>query len=171
MKTMDDAIQGLCVRDIMHSDVVSVRDVQSVQDVAEILTKKGIHGVPVVDEEGAVIGIVTESDFFMKDRATLHIPSFMDIMQKTMVAKALGDVDRSTIDRILSARVKDIMTAECMTVYEGTPLHDLLQIFATTHFKTVPVVDDRRRLTGVVTLTDMVTTITPMPERPQGSED
>lgn len=158
---MDEAISGLCVRDIMCRDVVSVRDIQSIQDVADVLTKRGIHGVPVVDAEDLVIGIVTESDFFMKDRATLHIPSFMDIMQKTMVAKALGDVDRVTIDRILSARVHDIMTKECMTVYEGTPLRDLLQIFATTHFKTVPVVDDRRQLAGVVTLTDMITAITP----------
>jgi CBS-domain-containing membrane protein len=149
----------------MKSEVISVRSDQSVQDVAELLMRNGIHGVPVVDGDMVVVGIVTESDFFMKDRATLHIPSFMDIMQKTMVAKALGDTDRATIDRILSARVKDIMTAECMTVYEGTPLHDLLQIFATTHFKTIPVVDDRRRLVGVVTLTDMLTAITPTEKR------
>jgi predicted transcriptional regulator len=162
---MDEAIAGHNVRDVMKSEVISVRSDQSVQDVAELLMRNGIHGVPVVDGDMVVVGIVTESDFFMKDRATLHIPSFMDIMQKTMVAKALGDTDRATIDRILSARVKDIMTAECMTVYEGTPLHDLLQIFATTHFKTIPVVDDRRRLVGVVTLTDMLTAITPTEKR------
>ncbi len=162
---MDEAIAGHSVRDVMKSEAISVRSDQSVQDVAELLMRNGIHGVPVVDGDMVVVGIVTESDFFMKDRATLHIPSFMDIMQKTMVAKALGDADRATIDHILSARVKDIMTVECMTVYEGTPLHDLLQIFATTHFKTIPVVDDRRRLVGVVTLTDMLTAITPTAKR------
>ncbi|MGB4943371.1 MAG: CBS domain-containing protein, partial [Candidatus Moraniibacteriota bacterium] len=120
----------------MRSEVVSVAPDQLVQDVADVLMKRSIHGVPVIDAEDKVVGIVTESDFFMKDRATLHIPSFMDIMQKTMVAKALGDADRAIIERILSARVKDIMTSECLTVYEVTPLQDLLQIFATTHYKT-----------------------------------
>ncbi|MFZ1654680.1 MAG: CBS domain-containing protein [Candidatus Moraniibacteriota bacterium] len=145
----------------MRSEVVSVAPDQLVQDVADVLMKRSIHGVPVIDAEDKVVGIVTESDFFMKDRATLHIPSFMDIMQKTMVAKALGDADRAIIERILSARVKDIMTSECLTVYEVTPLQDLLQIFATTHYKTVPVVDGSRRLVGVVTVTDMLSAITP----------
>lgn len=166
---MDEAIAGKCVRDIMRHDVVSVASDQTIQDVAEALTKRSIHGVPVIDRDSTVVGIVTESDFFMKDRASLHIPSFMDIMQKTMVAKALGDTDRATIDRVLSARVRDIMTAECMTVYEGTPLHDLLQIFATTHFKTIPVVDDQRRLVGVVTVMDMLTAITPPVGRVSGA--
>lgn len=69
---MDEAIAGKCVRDIMRHDVVSVASDQTIQDVAEALTKRSIHGVPVIDRDSTVVGIVTESDFFMKDRASWH---------------------------------------------------------------------------------------------------
>ncbi len=154
-----DGIRDLSVRDVMQSEVVSVGPEQKVQEVAAALMKKNIHGIPVVDRDNRVVGIVTESDFFMKDRVVLHIPSFMDIIQKTMVAKALGDADRMVMERILSAQVRDIMTAECTTVPETASLRDLLKILSSTHYKTIPVIDDDYHLIGVVTAMDVLTAI------------
>ncbi|MDD5084315.1 MAG: CBS domain-containing protein [Candidatus Moranbacteria bacterium] len=140
--------------DIMRRDVVSVTPDKGIQFVADALMQHNIHGVPVVDDDQRVVGIITESDFFMKDSTFLHLPSFIDTMQKVLTVEVLNQEDRDTIEKIASAQAKDIMTAGCVTVYEGTRLSDLIEIFATTHYKTLPVIGADNRLIGILTLVD-----------------
>ncbi|HET8556558.1 MAG TPA: CBS domain-containing protein, partial [Gaiellaceae bacterium] len=56
------------VKDVMTSDVVTVRPDTSLKDVATILTERRISGVPVVDEGGKVVGVVSEGDILFKER-------------------------------------------------------------------------------------------------------
>lgn len=144
------------VGDVMQKEVVSVLPDEAIQSVAELLMKRDIHAVPVVDADRHVVGIITETDFFLKDQTTLHLPSFIDAMRKTLATEELNDMDRVAIERVVSAQAKDIMTAKCVTVYEGASLEDLLMIFVETHYKSIPVVSPDDKLIGIVTLIDVL---------------
>ncbi|MEI8103748.1 MAG: CBS domain-containing protein [Candidatus Moraniibacteriota bacterium] len=147
---------GQLVRDIMKGDVITVSPEEGIQTIADTLMKRNIHAVPVVDSNRYVVGMITESDFFLRDRIPLHLPSFIDTIQKTLTEEILNDADRAIVEKIVSAQARDIMTTECVTVYGDTSLHDLLRIFLETHYKTIPVVDASHRLIGIVTLVDIL---------------
>jgi CBS domain-containing protein len=65
-------------RDIMTRKVYTISPEASVQEVAQLLSGKGISGVPVIDEAGKIIGIVTEADIIATvDRADLRVADIM----------------------------------------------------------------------------------------------
>ncbi|KKP84254.1 MAG: CBS domain containing protein, partial [Candidatus Moranbacteria bacterium GW2011_GWF1_35_5] len=70
------------VKDIMTKDVMFVFDHTTVNNVADILTKERIHGVPVVDKDRKVIGIVTETNFFAKVDGDLYLSKFVKTIKK-----------------------------------------------------------------------------------------
>ena len=67
------------VSDIMTKDVVTVTPQTSLRELAQILSSRNINGVPVVDDQGAVLGVVCEADLVNQNRP-LHIPTFFVIL-------------------------------------------------------------------------------------------
>src|SRR3954464_14986435 len=64
----------------MDADPVSVRPDASVEEVARVLGEHELHGVPVVEEDGSVVGIVTENDLAIgDDEGDLHIPAYIEL--------------------------------------------------------------------------------------------
>ena len=60
--------------DVMTRDVITVGPQTTLRDLAKILSEKGINGVPVVDKDGKVIGVICESDL-VKQNSPIHIPT------------------------------------------------------------------------------------------------
>ncbi len=144
------------VSDIMTKDVVAVSPDDLVSDIARLLTAQKIHGVPVVDKSGRVLGIITETDFFTKGNDGLYIPSFIDLMQKNKLFKAAPLRKRGELKKILKASAKDIMTKGCITINPDADVKDLLKLLRDKNLHTVPVVDNSGVLCGIVTLADMI---------------
>lgn len=144
------------VGQIMRRSVISVLPETDIQDVADELLKKHIHAVPVVDGENKVRGIVTESDFFIREKTMLHLPSLAKLLKKLAVSPSMGDGERKAIEKIMKAKAEDIMTAPCVTVREDTTFGELLTLFSEKRLKTVPVVDADQKLVGIVALVDLL---------------
>jgi CBS domain-containing protein len=71
---------ALTVRDVMDADPVSVTPEAPVQDVVRLLREHELAGVPVVNEGGRPIGIITENDLVMVgDEGDLHLPHFIEL--------------------------------------------------------------------------------------------
>jgi CBS-domain-containing membrane protein len=66
----------LKAKDIMTKDIITVKPATTIEDLARILIKHQISGTPVVDEDGNLIGIVTENDLISKNKK-LHIPTIL----------------------------------------------------------------------------------------------
>jgi predicted transcriptional regulator len=66
------------VRDIMSSPPIAVRPDATVRELAQIMADNNISGVPVVDEEGFLLGMVSEEDLILQD-AELHFPHYLQI--------------------------------------------------------------------------------------------
>jgi len=145
------------ITDIMTKKVISIGPSVGIKEVSNLLMKHKIHGVPVIDEEKHVLGIITETDFFIKDEVDIYLPSYIDILQKTKILKAATQSkDRKLHQDLLKVTAKDIMTKKVVTIDENKPIKELYKLFKRKKLFTFPVVNEENMLTGIVTLVDII---------------
>ncbi len=121
-------------REIMTSNPVSCRADDSIVSVADTMRKEDIGSLPVVDPgQQRLIGMVTDRDIVVK------------------VVAAGGDVR--------SAKVKDAMTPNPVSVREDDDMDEAVQVMAQRQIRRVPVVDATGKLTGIVSQADIATRV------------
>lgn len=140
--------------DVMTTNVITVSPDTSVQDLAALLAQNGISGVPVVDLDNRLLGIVSEGDLLHRaetgterrtePRRSRWFDSFAsDESQAHDYVKAHG------------RKVSDIMTRDVVTVAETTGLDEIADLLETRRIRRVPVVRDGT-LTGIVSRANLV---------------
>jgi CBS domain-containing protein len=133
------------IREVMHEDLVVAHPEDLPEEVARLIAKYSLMALPVVDDGGHVIGIVSEADLLPKEE-------FRD-----------SDPDRYTQLRRLSDLAKagsltaeELMTAPALTVEAGATLAQAARTMARARVKRLPVVDGTGRLGGVVSRADLL---------------
>jgi len=143
------------VQDIMTKDVITVTEDTPVFKVAENLFDKGLTGMPVVDDEKHVVGIITEYDLMSREEH-IHIPSYMKLWGQFKLAGNKKHEIKHEIDKILHLKAEDIMTRPVVTVSGDTQVAEAARIFADEHINPLPVVDENGVLVGIVSRADVV---------------
>jgi CBS domain-containing protein len=140
----------MLVKQIMTKDVVSVSPDSSVRDLARLLIERRISGVPVVDAEQRVVGIVSEGDLLFRAETGARRP------RARWLSIFVGDGE-SAADFIKShaRRVSDLMTRDVVSVSEDATVSEVAGILAERHVKRLPVLRDGR-LVGIVSRADLV---------------
>ena len=132
----------MLVRDVMSRPAVTVRADASLKEATTLLDVRSLTTLPVVDSEGRVLGIVSEADLItgMVPRDTrLHmVPSATET--HTLPPGSVGEV----------------MNLHPMTVNEDTDLAEAADLMTTTGVKSLPVLDHRRHVVGVVSRRDVI---------------
>jgi len=142
------------VKDIMNADVISVSIDSNVNEAANILVEKKIHGVPVVDENKKIIGIVTETNFFAKVDGDFYLSQFVKNVKKSK----LPDVDDLNKNSKITSETKvgEIMTKNCVFVDPEMDTDELFSVFRKYGFHTIPVADSSGILCGIVSIADII---------------
>jgi CBS domain-containing protein len=146
------------IEDIMVRDVISVTADMPVSKVADIIFQNRFHGVPVI-ENGKVVGIITENDFFIKGFGDLYLPSYLKFLEENGMAEKLPEADREKIIKLISAKARDIMSADCLTFDPEADIQEMIETVKKTKFTTFPVTDGEKKLVGIVTIADVIGTI------------
>lgn len=147
---MGDEIRAM---DIMTRDVITVKKDHTVNQVIEILMNKNISGVPVVNDEGEVIGIVTEGDLIYRSKK-LEIPRYFTILDSYIFLDNTKKMEEQ-IRKMVGYRVEDIMTKDVIIVEEEDTLEDIATIMTKKNVNRVPVVKNGK-LVGIVTRRDII---------------
>lgn len=136
------------VRDVMTKEVTTVSPDMSLKDVASILIDKGISGLPVVDADGTLLGVVSEADILAKERDPAGVN-----------AGWLGwllDPQGPAAQLKLEARTaREAMTSPATTITPERPVYVAATEMIEQGFNRLPVVDDGK-LVGIVTRADLV---------------
>lgn len=135
--------------DIMTGEVLSVKRKTALTEVAKLMAEKGISGVPVIEDDRKVAGVISEKDFLSRMGAR-NTKTFMGV-----VAKCLGGNGCVALS-IRAKNAEDIMTAPAVTVNVDAPLVDITTLFKERKINRVPVVDREGRLVGIVSREDIV---------------
>lgn len=142
--------------DIMTPKVITVSPETSVVELAKILTAFNLSGVPVVDEQGTIVGIVTESDLIDQNKK-IHIPTVVTILDSFLYLES-PDKMKNEMKKMAGSTVGDICTREVVTVAPDCSLEDLATIMAEQHIHTLPVVL-ADKLVGIIGKKDIIKTL------------
>ena len=138
-------------RDVMKSPVITVGKTATVREVANILLKKRISAVPVVDNALKVVGIVTESDLMHRAEAGTERPYSWWLRFLTDDATIAADYVKSH-----AAKVQDVMTSDVVTAAPETPLHEIATLLEKRRIKRVPIVNKDGNLVGIVSRANLI---------------
>lgn len=139
----------------MTVNVISVGPEDDLSSIAQILTKKRIHGVPVVDK-GKVVGIITETDFFAKDESGNYLPTCIAYLKKSKKEKEKDENSKREAEKLLGLKAKDIMTCPCKTALPSMQITEVVDSFKKTGFTTLPVTNEKGELVGIITTADLI---------------
>jgi len=140
----------LKVRDVMTHSVVSVYRSTPLKEVAQTLVDNEISGIPVVDVDGAVLGVVSEADLLVKEQGA-------DAIRHRPLARFLGESrdSRAQLVKLRAIFAEEAMTAPAITITSDRPIHEAGAIMSSRHINRLPVVDDGR-LVGIISRADLV---------------
>jgi CBS domain-containing protein len=144
------------VRDIMDPDPPTVRPDSPVEEVVRTLRDHELPGVPVVDDEGKVVGIVTESDLVLPDdEGDLHIPHYINLFGGTIFLEPLSRFE-DRLRKAFASKAGDMMTRDPDVVRPDTTVQEAARLIHESGHNRLPVVDEDGRLVGVVTRVDVL---------------
>ena len=134
----------------MARDVVSVPPDASVREIASLMLERRISGVPVVDAEGQVLGVVSEGDLIRRPEIET------DRADRGWLSIFVSDEERAR-DFVKShgRRAREVMTRPAVCVAPQTPLDEAVRIMERHHIKRLPVIE-QGRLVGLMTRADLV---------------
>jgi len=140
--------------DVMTPDVITVDSDTTVQALARLLSERGISGVPVVDRDKRLVGIVSEGDLL--HRAETGTERRTEHRRSCWLDKIASDEDLAReYVKAHGRKVKDVMTANVVAVAETTELADVAMLLDTKRIKRVPVVRDGQ-LVGIISRANLV---------------
>ena len=149
--------------DIMTVNVVTVDPETSVQEIATLLSERGISGVPVVDKERRLVGMISEGDLMRRvETGTELRRSWWLEMLSTNTELA------SEYVKTRGRRARHVMTRGVVSIAEATPLAEIADLLERHRIKRVPVVSNGV-LVGIVSRANLVRALASGGSQPAGS--
>lgn len=150
---------GATAKDVMTTAVYTVGPETSLEEIARLLAEHDISGVPVVDEAGLLIGIVSESDLIDEHRREAKIPRVALFGVFPIADEILIEAARHG----MTLPARDPMGRKVVTATEETTVHELADLMATHEVSRIPILRDGR-LVGIVCRADLVRALAEGPE-------
>lgn len=142
------------VADIMERDVVTIGPDATVHDLVLLLQAKDLGGVPVVEGDGRLVGIVTEGDLVIED-ADVRLPHYFGLFGNLVYLGGQKKFEER-LNKMVGNAVRDVMTTEVVTVTADEPVRAAANIMVDKKVNRVPVVDDEGHLIGIVARHDII---------------
>lgn len=140
--------------DLMNPDVPTVTSDDDARTAIDLLSKTDLGAIPVVDGEGNVIGIVSESDLILsEEESDLHLPHYLNIMGGIVFVGSMKGFEER-LDKAFAIKVSELMTADPVVARDYEAADRVAKKIADSHHNHLPVVDADGRLKGMVTRAD-----------------
>ncbi len=143
-------------REIMTTDIVTVKKETTIRELAELFTTRRIGSIPVVDDDGNLIGIVSESDLIEQDR-NFHIPTVISLFDWIIYLESEKKFEKE-LKKMTGQTVGDIYMEEVETISPDTPINDIADKMSKLKIHSLPVVEGKKIL-GVVSRIDLIRTM------------
>ena len=146
----------LKVKDIMTREVKTVSPETEIAQAAKLLLSERINGVPVVNKNGEVVGILCQSDLIAQQKS-IPIPSLFTLLDGYIPLTLLSRLDKE-VEKIAATKVNHAMTPDPTTVNSETDIDKVAALMVEKNYHTLPVVDDGK-LVGIVGKEDVLKTL------------
>jgi CBS domain-containing protein len=144
------------VADIMDRDAPSVTLDATVEEVVELFKEQDVPAVPVLNDGGRCVGIVTEKDLVIADeQGDLHIPHYIELFSGLVFFPPELRHFEQRLKKASATRVRDLMSEPPVTVEPTTTIHQAAHIIVERGHSRLPVVEHGRYV-GLVTRSDVL---------------
>ncbi|MEW5959151.1 MAG: CBS domain-containing protein [Chloroflexota bacterium] len=141
------------VGDIMTTAVVKVRPDTRVDQIARLMADHDISGLPVVDDNDRVLGVVTELDMIVRN-TRFKVPNFIMILDSIIYLETPQHF-RERLEHMLGVTAKEIMSKPAVTITPEATIEELARLMVERRMNPIPVVADER-LVGIISRFDII---------------
>lgn len=142
---------SLKAKDIMTREVITIRKGSSVEEALKIMACNGVSGLPVVDSDGLLVGIITESDLLLKGQVA---PSDKRASRNSLFAPHADGIAEA-YRRAQSTLVEEAMTRKVLTFMEDSLVADIAREMIEHAVNRIPIIRDGR-VVGIVSRRDVI---------------
>jgi len=146
-------------KDIMTRDVITVGADTEIIQAAKLMLDNHLSGLPVVDDEGRVWGIICQSDLIAQQKK-IRLPSFFVLLDSMIPLSSQKNIEKE-VKKMAAFKVSDAMTPDPITVDPETSLEDVATLMVKHNIHTLPVTE-QGRLVGIIGKEDILRTLTPV---------
>ena len=147
------------VRDIMGSEPVSVTVADSVETVLQVMRDHDLSGVPVTNEGGRCVGIITEADLVLSQEGEdFHLPHYFQLFGGVVFLERWSHFEERA-RKAFASTAEDMMTPDPITIEPDASVDEAAHLIASKKHNRLPVIE-HGRLVGVVTRVDVLDGLT-----------
>lgn len=144
------------VNDIMTKEIIHTTLETPVVEAATTLLKNNFDGLPVIDKENNLVGILTDHDLIIKE-SSIHLPTFINLFNKLDFYKKDQVLLKYNLKRILWTKVRDLMNPKPLTVKNYISSEEIIKVFKENpRVNPILVLDSNKKLVGVVSKSDLI---------------
>ncbi|ACV25202.1 CBS domain-containing protein [Methanocaldococcus fervens] len=150
----------MLIKDVMKKPIVVYED-DDLEDVIKIFRENKISGAPVLNKDGKLVGIISESDIIKTivthdEDLNLILPSPLDLIELPLKTALKIEEFMEDLKKALKTKVKDMMTKKVIVAKPDMTVNDAAKLMVEHNIKRLPVVDDEGNLIGIVTRGDLI---------------
>jgi CBS domain-containing protein len=150
---------SMTVRDIMQVNVPTVYPDDPIEQVVQTLRDNDLPGVPVINEGGRCVGIITEADLIMAGESEdLHLPHYIELFGGIVFLESTKKFEER-LKKAIGAKASDVMSEDPITISPDASVAEAARMIAHHKHNRLPVVEHGRMI-GVVTRIDVLDALT-----------
>jgi CBS domain-containing protein len=143
----------MLAKDIMTKNVITASPDEKIDKVTKQMLENKISGIPVVDSERQVLGMVTEKDLMIK-ASEVKVPFYITLFDSIIFLENPIRFSNN-LKKYSASQVKDAMTIRVVVVEEDMPISEIVEIMQQKKINRVPVVR-HDKLVGIITRNDIL---------------
>ncbi len=140
VKRLEEGLKKIKAKDLMSRFAITIKENETITNLAHLMMRFKISGVPVMDKNGEIYGIVTATDLFN--------------LMKNIIVSMNG---QTNLQNHFDMKVNALMTKDVVTITEETSLYEIMKIMCERNIHTLPVmVVSKKEIVGVIGRRDII---------------
>ena len=148
----------ITAKDIMSKEVITVLKDTPIAHAAKLLIESHFNGLPVVNKDGRIIGIICQEDLIFQQKR-IPLPSFFTVLDSFIPLSSEKNIEKE-VEKIAAVTVDKAMSPDPVTVAPQTPIEDIATLMVKNNIHTIPVLD-QEELVGIIGKEDILRTLIP----------
>ena len=142
------------VADAMSHHPLTVQPDTSLKEVIKLLADRRVSGLPVTDQTGQLLGIISETDLMWQETGATP-PAYIMVLDSVIYLENPSRYERD-LHKVLGQTVADVMSREVITTQPDKPLQIAARLMHEKHVRRLPVLDDQGQVVGILTRGDVI---------------
>lgn len=143
------------VHEVMSAKIITVSPEASFSSVWQIIFKKGIHGLPVVDKDNKLLGIIAEEDLLSQLYSSYRLHPFYEKYLSDFVSGESFEEMEKNLKKLKKLRAKNIMNKKVYLTYPEEPMLRALSKMIVRRVRQLPVITKKKEVIGIITKGDI----------------